>query len=83
MARAEQTTLSVSDFANDPALLLQPRYRCNVCGRDFLFQSYLNRHMVIHTRDKPYTCDFCHSRFTQMGSKNSHMKKIHNVVTSD
>ena len=30
---------------------------CNHCGKSFPSQSKLERHMVVHTREKPFACD--------------------------
>ncbi|XP_067284824.1 gastrula zinc finger protein XlCGF49.1-like [Pseudorasbora parva] len=51
---------------------------CQQCGNSFTLKSSLNRHMRVHTREKPYTCLQCGIRFTQKGSLNRHIK-IHTI----
>jgi len=38
------------------------RLKCKVCGASFKRQSYLKRHMTVHTGEQPYKCSFCHRK---------------------
>ena len=57
-------------------------YKCpyKKCGRRKFFRdsSELKRHVrEIHTKKRPYHCDFCSRRFTRKDCSKTHMKKWH------
>merc|ERR1719154_1059143 len=40
-------------------------FECTICDKVFGTAPRLKRHKVIHTGDKPYSCDLCESSFNQ------------------
>lgn len=46
---------------------------CNYCGKNFLFESRLRRHLYIHTGERPFVCRFCNKSFNQKASLGQHI----------
>jgi len=58
--------------------LLRPKnYVCSECGTGFVSSKDLNRHRVVHTGEKPYSCPYCDQKFTAPSSRATHIRSIH------
>lgn len=52
------------------------QYICPVetCGRQFMDNSKLNRHMLVHTGEKAFKCEFCGKRFSLDFNLKTHLR---------
>ncbi len=57
---------------------------CAECGKGFPSQSKLQRHSVVHTKERPFVCnvDGCGRAYTQKGTLDDHILKNH-IVKKD
>uniref|UniRef100_UPI0037E94EC5 uncharacterized protein n=1 Tax=Semicossyphus pulcher TaxID=241346 RepID=UPI0037E94EC5 len=48
--------------------------KCHICGIKFSWSGSLQRHLAVHTGEKPYNCSVCQRGFNQPGHLKSHMR---------
>ncbi|WP_071825696.1 C2H2-type zinc finger protein [Xenorhabdus bovienii] len=48
-------------------------HNCTICPKTFWGSAELERHMLTHTRERPFLCDSCGYRSTQKGNLKRHM----------
>lgn len=56
---------------------IRRKFSCCHCGKSFKTKSHLQRHILTHTGEKPYTCNRCDCRFNQSSSLRNHVIAIH------
>ncbi|XP_012260938.2 zinc finger protein 724-like [Athalia rosae] len=49
-------------------------YPCPDCNKIFASNSLLKRHSLVHTGERPHTCEICNRHFSQLGQLNFHRK---------
>ena len=52
---------------------------CQVCAKIFPKPSDLKRHMMCHTGEKPFKCEFCGKPFRAKSSMHYHLKAAHGL----
>ncbi|XP_054477770.1 zinc finger protein 574 [Anoplopoma fimbria] len=54
----------------------RPRFRCQICHKEFSYNSTFNVHMRTHTDERPFECATCFKRFRQLPHLQDH-ERIH------
>ena len=70
--------LSFHDFENH-CVSDHFRYPCMYCTKTFAQKANRDRHLCIHTGEKPYTCPECDQKFARGDKLKIHRMKWHNV----
>ena len=53
------------------------RHPCTFCQKVFPSKANLRRHILVHTGERPFSCDVCGSRFNQKSVLKWHKKRYH------
>jgi len=48
------------------------RKKCQYCGESITYNNF-SRHMRLHTGQKPYACEICDRRFTDLSNMKKHL----------
>ncbi|XP_068237687.1 protein tramtrack, alpha isoform-like isoform X9 [Palaemon carinicauda] len=72
-------------FHPPPHYVMETTVQCEVCGRAFSGAKrrfLLERHVRIHTGERPFRCPYCPLNFTQSGNLSRHCRRAHTHVSS-
>ncbi len=56
------------------------KFPCKLCQKVLSTKQTLASHMLVHTGEKPYKCDFCPMAYRDRGSWKNHLKNIHQKI---
>ena len=63
---------------NDPIKLGKGQFGCPFCNREAMKkQRDMKRHIMIHTGEKPFSCDYCSYAAAEMSNLKRHITKHH------
>ena len=64
----------------EPVRIGAGQFGCPICSKFMKNQRDMKRHIMVHTGEKPFTCNYCDFACNFQGSLNRHIKNRHNVV---
>ena len=58
----------------DESLVPKCVLRCEICNKVVPSKSHLARHMLSHTKEKPFMCSFCNQSFSRKDNLMHHIR---------
>ncbi|XP_063709726.1 zinc finger protein 879-like [Culicoides brevitarsis] len=55
----------------------EKNFLCEICNKSFKLKNTLKNHLRQHTKETPYSCEFCKRKFTSSGNFYAHRKRMH------
>ncbi|CAG7679191.1 unnamed protein product, partial [Allacma fusca] len=55
---------------------------CSECGKGYRSQEYYDAHVMSHTGNLNFSCDYCGKKFAMKQHLHVHNRQVHNVTTS-
>merc|ERR1712083_384574 len=52
-------------------------FNCDKCDKDFISKATLKTHQIVHSKVKPFKCEYCGWEFNYKHNFNGHVKKFH------
>jgi len=66
---------------NLPIKLGYQEYGCPCCPKITKRKDVMQKHILVHTGEKPYSCEFCSYRCIQKVQLTGHMKTNHSIFS--
>uniref|UniRef100_A0A914ULJ2 C2H2-type domain-containing protein n=1 Tax=Plectus sambesii TaxID=2011161 RepID=A0A914ULJ2_9BILA len=85
-ASADQSKLHFESTDHETAMLSSAgetgragvrQFSCECCPKSFDTRAKLDRHRIVHTRDRPFSCRMCDQRYSQKPSLLAHVRSAH------
>jgi zinc finger protein PLAG1 len=57
--------------------IMQRKQKCPHCDKRFYTQKDVRRHIIVHTREKDFLCQYCPQRFGRRDHLTRHLRKAH------
>ena len=65
------------NHGKEPVRIGPHKYGCPFCSKIMRSAAEIKRHILVHTKEKPYQCHICDYKSTQKGHVKSHIKAAH------
>ncbi|KAK7071637.1 hypothetical protein SK128_026983, partial [Halocaridina rubra] len=62
---------------------IQPHLMCILCGNNFKTEALLDRHLLVHTGEKPYECGVCEHKASTRLQIVLHIEEEHEILEAD
>lgn len=56
------------------------KYACEFCGKKFLLDFYLKRHLITHNNERNFACSICEKKFKTSESLRCHIQLLHSNI---